>query len=885
MQVPYHKQKFFDGEGRNRGLRVITNERRGMILDPCWRKTSRDCNRLLGYLAIATVVLLGRSDIASAQVLAFAPGTAALNIPGPGAATYTTIAVFSTISLTGDLTVNSVVTSDGTNWLCAQPDVTNLVVSIGTGCTGVASSQLSAGQTYTGQIFLSAPTQSNGLILGVLQVTLVVGSSAGTNLVAAVNPLSFNAQSGFTAPSQSDPITFNGQPVAVNSVTTSTATGQPWLTASVGSSSVLVTANTSNLAAGAYFGAVTANTSEGSLLIQVNLQINSTASGTSALTVNPTGLSFAYQTGTAAPLQQTVSLTGSGPVTVSSSTTGLGWLFVSPTGQIAAPATLTVTVQPSGLVAGSTYTGNIQITGSASGTVNIPVSLQVSSTEVLASYPTALTFTAAPVGSAPSQNLTVFTSTGPAPYPLAYTPSSSVTSPVGGTWLQLPTVSGATTATTGTLSISVNPAGLAGGTYMGVIDLNSPTAGNSVVPIPVTLIVASGLVATPSSLAFNVPSGSGVTSQNLTIALNGQPDQITALSSSTASGETWLSATAISTGSVQVNVNTASLNLSYDSGTVLITTPDGQVSVPVSVGTPSGNSGLLAAPGSLSINVGYGAAATQGSFIVEDNGSPVAITGVSESTTTGAGWLQASISGTTGTVSVQVNPSSPSVLPAGGYSGTVFVSTSFGQLQVPVTLTVSSLSASQNPVFYLPLGSGPATASVTINLNGTPTTLTSISSSTTTGQAWLTASISGSTGGVAITVNPQVLSSAGIYTGTVSASTTAGSVSFGVTLNYGVGTTSGLVASPSSVNFNLPLVGSGAPAQNVSLFLNGVPIGNGAFTFSSGQSWLQVSNAGSGVITVGISGASFEVAGTYSTTLTVNTSAGSLIIPVTVTVQ
>ncbi len=752
---------------------------------------------------------------------------------------------------------------------------------------GVTSTQLAAGQTYTGLITVSGPTEFNGTISGTLPVSLQVGGAASATLAAASNPLNFTAQPGLTAPSQNDPITFNGQPVAVNSVAISTSTGQSWLQASVGSSSVFISANPVNLASGTYFGTVTANTSQGSLLIQVNLQVNLTGSGIPNLTVNPGTLSFAYQTGTAAPLPQTISLLGNGgTVNVSASTSGAqGWLFVTPTGQTATPATINVVVVPTGLGAGA-YTGNIQISASAgfsSGTVNIPVNLLVSNSEVLEAFPSSLTFTAAPGGSVASQNLTVFGS-GPSPFPLGYTTSASVTSPVGGSWLQVPSLSGATTATAGTLPISISAAGLASGTYTGIVNLSSPSAGNTAVAVPVTLIVASsGVVANPSSLSFNLPATSNPTSQNLAISLNGQPEQILSVLFSTTSGETWLTANSTSQGNVQVTVNPALLNTGSDLGTVVVTTPDGQVSVYVNIATQSSNGSLSSSPGSLSFNVAYGAGPTQGSFIAEGSGAPISVSSVSASTTTGAGWLQPSVlSASTGVVGVQVNPSSPSLLQPGSYSGTVLVNTSFGQLQVPVTLSVASLAASQNPVFSLPLGSGASSANVIITLNGAPTTLTGFAATTTTGQAWLTGSISGTSGGVTVTVNPQILSSAGVYQGTVSVSTPAGNIGFGVTLNYGVGSTSGLVASPSAVNFNIPLAGSGASPQSVNFTYNGVPVSSVAV--SPGLGWLMVSNAGTGVVTVSINGAAFETPGTYTANFTVNTSAGTLIIPVTVTV-
>src|SRR5207248_3242984 len=55
-------------------------------------------------------------------------------------------------------------------------------------------------------------------------------------------------------------------------------------------------------------------------------------------------------------------------------------------------------------------------------------------------------------------------------------------------------------------------------------------------------------------------------------------------------------------------------------------------------------------------------------------------------TTTGQNWLQASVSGITGSVTVGVNAST---LAPGGYSGSVTILTVAGALVVPVNITVS----------------------------------------------------------------------------------------------------------------------------------------------------------------------------------------------------
>src|SRR5207248_2504357 len=140
-------------------------------------------------------------------------------------------------------------------------------------------------------------------------------------------------------------------------------------------------------------------------------------------------------------------------VTSSTNSGGTQWLIVSPTGQLTTPAQITVNIQPTGLAAGMTYTGSIQINSASNGTVNIPVSLLVSTNAIISANPASLTFTAQAGGSAPAQSLTL-SSSGSA---LNYTLASSVGSPSGGTWLQVPSQSGTTNSS---ISISVNTSGL-----------------------------------------------------------------------------------------------------------------------------------------------------------------------------------------------------------------------------------------------------------------------------------------------------------------------------------------------------------------------------------------------------------------------------------------
>jgi uncharacterized protein (TIGR03437 family) len=123
--------------------------------------------------------------------------------------------------------------------------------------------------------------------------------------------------------------------------------------------------------------------------------------------------------------------------------------------------------------------------------------------------PGTLSFTAQPGGAMPaSQTVTLTSSSGSVNF-AAFAMST-------GNWLSLNPTSG--NSTPATFSVSVNPAGLGGGTYSGSITINVPGAANSPVIIPVTLNIANVpviLSITPAT----IPAGSGDTT--ITVAGGG----------------------------------------------------------------------------------------------------------------------------------------------------------------------------------------------------------------------------------------------------------------------------------------------------------------------------------------------------------------------------
>jgi hypothetical protein len=606
-------------------------------------------------------------------------------------------------------------------------------------------------------------------------------TAVAQTLVATPSPVNFNVQTGGTAPSQNVNITLNGASVTIVSVSASTTTGQNWLLPSIGSSSVFVSVNAAGLTAGTYSGTVTANTSSGT----INFPVNLTVAATPTLNVNPAALNFAYQAGTAAPLPQTITLTSSGSstnatVTSSTNTGGTQWLIVSPTGPVTTPTQITVNIQPANLAVG-TYTGNIQIVsagGGANATVNIPVSLLISNNPIISANPASLTFTAQVGGGAPPAQSLSITSSGGA---LAYTAASSVGSPPGGGWLQVPTQSG---ATNGAISVSIVTAGLPVGTYIGTINLTAPNAGNGNLSVPVTLNITAGpalqLSVPTLSFAYQVGQAQPL-SQTVTVgSTSGQVSFTVAAQTST--GAQWLSASpanGIAPGNFVVTVNTTGLTPGTYTGIITVT-PSGATPQTIQVTLVVSNTALLVLSpnaASFTATVGTGITQSQNVAVTSTDGTPL---NFSVGLSMGTSWLlvNTSSASTPANLSLSANPSG---LAAGTYTGTVTITASSAAVTnspqtLPVTLNVTSantlsvapasLSFTQAPGALPP---PPQTVSVTSTGATSGQQITFAATvSLNQGQGWLTVSPSNATtpANLTVTTNGAGLV-AGTYTGQI----------------------------------------------------------------------------------------------------------------------
>jgi uncharacterized protein (TIGR03437 family) len=375
----------------------------------------------------------------------------------------------------------------GASWLGVTPGSGTMPSSIS---VSVNPATLTAG-TYHGNVAITAAGTSNSPFS--IPVTLTITGVAPTITLSA-SSLNFSALTGASAPASQ---TVNVSSSAASSLSLGILGGS-WLTASLSASTtpavVTVSANQANLAAGSYVGSVVI-TAAGASNSPQTIAVQLVVSSTTALTATPASLGFAYVFGNANPPAQTINLTGTQPLTFSTSVPSGSWLTVSGA-STTTPAALSVSVTPGSLAAG-TYNASITITSSAASNspLTVPVTLVVSSKPALAASPNSLTFAAQTGGANPGSQSVNLIGSSTLPFTITTSPS----------WLTASVASGTTPST---LIATVNAAGMSQGSYQGAITVTSNVAGNSPLSIPVTLTVSTPLVVTGPSISNIVNAAS-----------------------------------------------------------------------------------------------------------------------------------------------------------------------------------------------------------------------------------------------------------------------------------------------------------------------------------------------------------------------------------------
>lgn len=881
--------------------------------------------------SLTIYVTLNVGTTTATSNLSITPSSLNYTFSTAGASQSMTLQVSDTSNV--NLTVSAATSvSSGSGWLSvspASPASLTISASVGGTFTVTVNSTSLSGGTYKGDVLLTANGETTSI-----PVTVTVGASTATELTASPDPITFSIPSGSTAQAVNQSLTvginrniYTTGTVAFNTAA-STTNGGNWLSVNpTGLQSVTLNSNATltvsvyaqGLNTGTYDGNITLTPIDGSAPLVV--PVTATVGTAPTLTVAPASLSFAYQTGTATPPVQTLSLTSSGSMipfsVIGTTTSGGNWLVVSPqSGATAASGggatNLTVYVNPTGLAPG-TYMGSIAITAtSAANTAqSIPVMLLVSSQPILTVGATSVMFNYQYGSSTlPAQQQIPVTSSG---NPVSFT--ASVAPGSGGNWLMVTPSSGTTPQS---LNLSAVPGTLAPGTYSETITVTAFGAGNSPVTINAYLVVGNNTLLTPSqtALLFNYEIGKAVPAvQTFTLTSNGSPVTYSVSATSSNCGGQFLSVSpsaGTTPGTIAVAINTEDVTAGTCKGTITIASTDASVTVgnspltiPVTLNVS--NSPLLnVSPSAVNVSTQVGTNPANQTIALTSTDSTVALAfNVNVTTTTGTGWLL--VGPTSGATPNNLTLAfQTSGLATGTYTGSVTVTpAASGSVPtvIPVTVVVTSgTTASATPAsltFTQPYG-GSAPAAQSVQIASTTAGLTFSTSTTVlspTGGNWLSVTpANGATPGtVMVSANGSTLSQ-GSYSGVVTVLIPgAANTPLNIQVTLTIGPPLSLAVSPTNLTFTY-VAGSGtAPAAQtvqVTSTAGSIPFAvTSATSTPTGLITFTPSNGNTtGTLTIGLSQSVLSTlsAGTYSGALTVTSSSLSgisLTINVTVTVQ
>ena len=337
-------------------------------------------------------------------------------------------------------------------------------------------------------------------------VSLQIGGDAA-NGVASVDPsgldFSFTLQTTVAA-LQTLSLSNPSNQAKTFTVSATTANGGSWLSASPGSgllsafdaSSIQVAVSPAGLSPGAYTGIVTVNVSPTGKTFQIPVTAVFESSEQSIVLAED-GLRFQTVQGGAAPPPDRITVLngGSGSLSFSaqaSTTSGGNWLTVSPAGGISdstTEATLTVSVNPSGLKAGDYY-GEIEIASASSASPEkVVVVLNVTANSPgLSLSTTGLVFVGAAKGPNPAVKSVVLTNPSLLPVKFVATTNSAATGIFTAAAESVTLNAGQSIA----IKVQSNISGLAAGVYQGEVDISASDKSFRRVFLELVVTAASG---------------------------------------------------------------------------------------------------------------------------------------------------------------------------------------------------------------------------------------------------------------------------------------------------------------------------------------------------------------------------------------------------------
>jgi uncharacterized protein (TIGR03437 family) len=330
--------------------------------------------------------------------------------------------VAQTVQVTSNSTLNFTAAANsgiaGTNWLSVTPTSGTTPGSLS---ISASPTNLAAG-TYMGTVVVTSPNAAGSPATINVTFTVNSGTITATPAPTAAGLIFTQAAGGSASAPQT--ISLAGTPGAIAyTATETTATGGNWLTVTPASgttpSTVTVSANAGSLPVGTYTGTVTI-TAPGATGSPLTYNVTLNVVTPITIVATPAALTFGYTLNTAAPAAQTVQITATAPAGVGTLATfpytatvttsdGGTWLSATPaTGNV--PGSISVAVNPQGLVAGN-YTGTITIAsgslnGATAATVTVKLSVTAAPTPLIAAVLNGASYAAGAL--APGEEVAIF---------------------------------------------------------------------------------------------------------------------------------------------------------------------------------------------------------------------------------------------------------------------------------------------------------------------------------------------------------------------------------------------------------------------------------------------------------------------------------------------
>ncbi|MBC8087656.1 MAG: hypothetical protein H7Z40_10350 [Phycisphaerae bacterium] len=786
--------------------------------------------------------------------------------------------------------------------------------------------------TYTATFTVSATNANNGP----LTVTVTLNRSAPP--VIQFNPASqaFTAAVNGASPAGAAVnVTGAGlSDLAVQGI--AYGSGQPtgWLAATLASATTPTTLNlqatTGSLAVGSYSATVTlASTATGATN---TFPVTFVITPPPAISVTPAVALSALQGQSAT---QSISVGNSGGGTLTGLSLGAisygagqpsGWL-TSVLASTTAPTQVNLSASAAGLNVG-VYTATVPIASSAPGVSNSPRTVTITFTVTAPPVPTialsatSLVFNAQAATTSPAAQTINVTNSGAGTLDglAAGAVSYGAGQPTG--WLA---TSLSATAAPSTWTFTPTLGALPAGTYTATVAVSStaPNVSNSPRTVSVTFVVTTPPTMSigPSALTFSAPAnGANPPVQTASISNSGagtvQGLAIGTITFGSGQPTGWLTASLNSTTApavLSVNATTGTLAVGTYTATIPITSTTAVnspqlVTVTFNV-TPVPAIALSATAVTFSSNTGGASPAQQN--ITVTNGGTGTLTGlVLDAVVYPAGqpigWLAPTLSGTTApaTIGLQVNNTA---FPPGNYTATLAVRSSVAS-NSPQTITVNytlvgtpaiALSTSSLSFGGVAGGANPAAQLVNVTNGGTGTLNGLAVGSITYGpgaSGWLSATASGTTTPMTITVQPNLGSlAAGTYDATVNVTSNNASNSpqqFTVRLVVSAPVpTNSIVVTPGTLMLSMQARSPSTRTTTAQISnggtgpLTGLTVG--APVYVSGSGWLSVSLGGTSTpATMTLRGSTRTLsAGVYQATVSLGaTSAATVLFTITLEV-